>query len=47
MIGIPGDRVEIKGYEILINGNKVDQKLLSSNSEENLIEETITKVYIS
>ena len=41
VIGIPGDRVEIKGYEILINGNKVDQKLLSSNSEENLIEETL------
>ena len=41
VIGIPGDRVEIKGYEILINGNKVDQKLLSSSSEENLIEETI------
>ena len=41
MIGIPGDRVEIKGYEILINGNKVDQKLLSSSSEENLIEETL------
>ena len=41
VIGIPGDKVEIKGYEILINGNKVDQKLLSSSSEENLIEETL------
>jgi signal peptidase I len=41
VIGIPGDRIEIKGYEIFINGNKLDQKLLSSNSEENLIEETL------
>ena len=41
VIGIPGDKVEIKGYEILINGKKIDQKLLSSSSEENLIQETI------
>ena len=41
VIGIPGDKVEIKGYEILINGKKVDQKLLTSSSEENLIEETL------
>ena len=41
IIGIPGDKVEIKGYEIYINEKKVDQKLLTSNSEENLIEETI------
>jgi len=43
VIGIPGDKVEIKGYEIWINGNKIDQKLLSSNSEENLIEETLNQ----
>ena len=43
VIGVPGDRVEIKGYEIWINGNKIDQKLLSSNSEENLIEETLNQ----
>ena len=43
VIGVPGDKVEIKGYEIWINGNKIDQKLLSSNSEENLIEETLNQ----
>ena len=43
VIGVPGDKVEIKGYEILINGNKIDQKLLSSNSEQNLIEETLNQ----
>tara|TARA_Y100000768_G_scaffold385330_1_gene371237 strand:+ start:2939 stop:3922 length:984 start_codon:yes stop_codon:yes gene_type:complete len=43
VIGVPGDKVEIKGYEIWINGNKIDQKVLSSNSEENLIEETLNQ----
>ena len=43
VIGVPGDKVEIKGYEIWINGNKIDQKLLSSNSEENLTEETLNQ----
>ena len=43
VIGVPGDKVEIKGYEIWINENKIDQKLLSSNSEENLIEETLNQ----
>ncbi len=43
VIGVPGDKVEIKGYEIWINGNKIDQKLLSSNLEENLIEETLNQ----
>lgn len=43
VIGVPGDKVEIKGYEIWVNGNKIEQKLLSSNSEENLIEETLNQ----
>ena len=43
VIGVPGDKVEMKVYEIWINGNKIDQKLLSSNSEENLIEETLNQ----
>jgi len=43
VIGVPGDKVEIKGYEIWINGNKIDQKLLSSNSEESLIKETLNQ----
>mgnify|MGYP003304120063 CR=1 FL=1 len=41
IIGIPGDKVEIKGYEIWINGEKLKQKLLISDSNENLLEETI------
>ena len=41
IMGIPGDKVEIKGYEIWINGNKINQKLLSSNKDENLLEETL------
>jgi len=41
VIGIPGDVVEIKGYEIWVNGNKLKHKLLSSESGENLIEETL------
>ena len=43
VIGVPGDKVEIKGYEIWVNENKIEQKLLSSNSEENLIEETLNQ----
>ena len=41
IIGIPGDIVEIKGYEISVNGNKLDQRLISSSTDENLIEETL------
>ena len=41
VIGIPGDIIEIKGYEISINNKKIKQKLLTSNPEETLIEETI------
>ena len=41
IIGIPGDLVEIKGYEIWINGKKLKQAISLSNSSENLIEETI------
>ena len=41
IIGIPGDKVEIKGYEIWINGQKIDQNLLSSSQDENLLEETL------
>ena len=41
VIGIPGDTIEIKGYEISINNKKIKQKLLTSNPEETLIEETI------
>ena len=43
VMGIPGDKVEIKGYQIWINGEQIDQKLLSSNQDENLLEETLDK----
>ena len=41
IIGIPGDRVEIKGYEISVNGEKLKQKEILSNSQEILLEETL------
>jgi signal peptidase I len=41
IVGIPGDLVEIKGYEIWINGKKLKHTISASNASENLIEETI------
>lgn len=44
VIGLPGDRIEIKGYELFINGNKVKQELLDKSSEEGLYLETIDDI---
>ena len=41
VLGVPGDLIEIKGYEIWINGEMLNQNIISSNNSENLIEETI------
>ena len=41
IIGIPGDSIEIKGYEIWVNGKKLRQEVISSSSQENLIKETL------
>ena len=41
VIGIPGDEVEVKGYEIWINGTKLEHKVISSINGESLIKETI------
>jgi signal peptidase I len=41
IIGIPGDTVLIRGYEIWINGNKLDQREISSDSQQTLLEETL------
>ena len=41
VIGTPGDLVEIKGYEIWVNGKKLNHKLVSSGDSETLIEETL------
>ena len=41
IIGIPGDNIEIKGYEIWVNGKKLRQEVISSSSQENLIKETL------
>ena len=41
VIGIPGDKVEIRGYEIFINGKKIRQELLNRDDEESLFLETI------
>ena len=44
VIGLPGDRIEIKGYELFINGNKVKQELLDKSSGESLYLETIDDI---
>ena len=41
IIGIPGDVVEVKGYEIWINGNKLNHELISTTNGESLVKETI------
>ena len=41
IIGIPGDVVEVKGYEIWINGNKLNHELISTINGESLVNETI------
>ena len=41
IIGIPGDEVEVKGYEIWINGNKLNHELISTTNGESLVKETI------
>ena len=43
VIGIPGDKVEIKGYEIYINNKKLNMDLKEINGEESLYFETIGK----
>ncbi len=39
VIGIPGDVVEIKGYEIWINGKKLEQEVISNIDSESLIDD--------
>ena len=41
VIGLPGDKVEIRGYEIFINDIKIKQELLNRDEVENLYMETI------
>tara|TARA_Y100000746_G_scaffold61575_1_gene50178 strand:- start:146 stop:1126 length:981 start_codon:yes stop_codon:yes gene_type:complete len=41
VIGIPGDEVEVKGYEIWINGNKLNHEVISTTNGESLVKETI------
>ena len=41
MIGLPGDKVEIRGYEIFINDIKVKQEPLNRDEAKNLYIETI------
>ena len=41
VIGVPGDEVVVKGYEIWINGTKLNHELISSINGESLIKETI------
>ncbi len=41
VIGIPGDEVVVKGYEIWINGTKLNHEIISSINGESLVKETI------
>ena len=41
MIGLPGDKIEIRGYEIFINDKKIKQELLNRDESESLYLETI------
>ncbi len=41
VIGLPGDKVEIRGYEIFINDKKIKQELLNRDELESLYIETI------
>ena len=44
VIGIPGDTVEIKGYEIYINGNRLEQVLSEKKGDESIYIETINDI---
>jgi len=43
VIGIPGDEVEVKGYEIWINGKKLKHEIISKVNGESLIKETLNE----
>ena len=44
VIGLPGDKVEIRGYEIFINGKKIKQELLNRDEGESLYIEKIENI---
>ena len=41
VIGVPGDMVEVKGYEVWVNGLKLKHEIISDDDGELLIRETI------
>jgi signal peptidase I len=41
VLGVPGDKVQMKGYEVWINGKKLKHELISKNSNERLIKENL------
>ena len=41
VIGVPGDKVTIKGYELYINGEKIKQVITKRNGNEAIYIETI------
>lgn len=43
VIGVPGDFVEVKGYEVWINGIKLEHELISEDQGQYLIKETINE----
>ena len=44
VIGIPGDKVEIRGYELFINGKKLKQEPLNRDEKESLYIETMDNI---
>ena len=48
IIGIAGDKVDLIGYDLFINGEKVPQSIMSSNGGEQIIQETLDQqIYIT
>ena len=43
ILGVPGDLVEIKGYEVWINGTKLPHTIIGKDETGDLIEETLDK----
>jgi len=43
IIGVPFDKIELKGYSLFINGVEVPQEVLGVNGVESLVRETINK----
>ena len=47
VIGLPGDSIEMRGFEIWVNGEKVKQEIIEKKGGQGLYEETLSnKIHI-